>query len=376
MQWTYSVSCVLLAVEARVNYEPPAQAGAGGSGGSVARRHPRPSPQALALAQRCVDFICQNQQKGLWRYPAGSQEDVSNAQYALLALDAAERLGLSVNTDVYEKVANRLVDMQEATGPDVAVFPVPGADKTFRELREIQADLEKEIRKIQHPARPGHAPESGPSADDQTQTAERTAARRINETQQRGGMKARGWAYFPKEEAAAQPWQLVTTGSMTASGMAALLICKSHLEGTARYERDLKAKVNQALRDGAAWIAQNYSITQNPGGTLHHYYYMYGLERAGILGLIGRFGEHEWYSEGSNMFLDQEKPDGSWLADRGTSGAVPDTCFALLFLARGTTPVVNIPQRVVTGGGAADSSSQSRSPATPPAPPSPPPGAH
>ena len=31
------------------------------------------------------------------------------------------------------------------------------------------------------------------------------------------------------------------------------------------------------------------------------------------------------------------------------SSPVPDTCFALLFLARGTTPVVRIPGRVMTG---------------------------
>src|SRR5581483_657512 len=48
------------------------------------------------------------------------------------------------------------------------------------------------------------------------------------------------------------------------------------------------------------------------GGFMHHYYYMYGLERAGILGLIPKFGEHDWYDKGCHMFVDGQKGDGSW----------------------------------------------------------------
>jgi hypothetical protein len=49
------------------------------------------------------------------------------------------------------------------------------------------------------------------------------------------------------------------------------------------------------------------------------------------------------------MFLSQQKGDGSWHATNGTSGPVPDTCFALLFICRGTTPPVRLPERVMTG---------------------------
>jgi hypothetical protein len=77
---------------------------------------------------------------------------------------------------------------------------------------------------------------------------------------------------------------------------------------------------------------------------------MYGLERAGILGLVPKFGEHDWYDDGCHMFVRSQKSDGSWDAGgEGTVGPVCDTCFALLFLARGTTPVVRIPTRTTTG---------------------------
>lgn len=351
LQHTYSVSCVLLAIEAKVNYElPPEEDRAQTT--ERRRRGGGRSPQDLELARRCVEFLRAHQQVGLWRYPSGAQEDVSNTQYAMLALDAAERLKIDVPREVYEKVAVRLVDAQQKDGEPVATFPVPGADKTFRELREIQEDLEKEIRSLERKFRkdPDAPDKEGKTLDDHMTTVERGAARRIYESGERAPMKARGWAYFLPGESG-QPWQTTVNGSMTASAVAALFICKSRLEGSPRWERELRPRVDQALRDGAAWLAKNYSVTSNPGSDKHLYYYLYGFERAGILGLIGRFGDHDWYQEGCEFFLRQQRQDGSWNAGfGGTSGPVPDTCFGLLFLARGTTPVIKVPRRVMTGG--------------------------
>jgi hypothetical protein len=351
LQYTYAVCCVLLAIEARNNYEPPADVSARET---TERR--RPSARInkdLDLARQCVEFLRAHQQVGLWRYPSGAQEDVSNTQYAMLALDAAERLGINVGNEIYEKVAARLVEAQEKTGDIVPTFPVPGADRTFRELRAIQEQMEKDIRSIERRfKRDPNAPDKdGLTARDHTETVERGAARRIFESTERPAMRARGWAYFLPGESG-QAWQTTVNGSMTASGVAALFICKSRLEGTPRWERELKPKVDQALRDGAAWLAKNYSVRGNPGSDKHLYYYLYGFERAGILGLIARFGDHDWYTEGCEFFLAQQsQTDGKWNAGfSGTSGPIPDTCFALLFLARGTTPVINVPRRVMTGG--------------------------
>lgn len=354
LQHTYSVSCVLLAIEARINYEPPPEEDRAQTSERRRRGGGGRSPQDLDLARRCVEFLRAHQQVGLWRYPSGTQEDVSNTQYAMLALDAAERLKLDVPRDMYEKVAARLLEAQEKDGDPVPPFAVPGADQTFRELRAIQADLEKEIRTLERKFRrdPAAPDKDGMTLDDHMQTAERGAARRIYESGERPAMRARGWAYFLPGEGG-QPWQTTVNGSMTASAVAALFICKSRLEGTSRWERELEPRVNQALRDGAAWLAKNYSITGNPGSDKHHFYYLYGFERAGILGLIGRFGDHDWYQEGCELFLGRQRADGMWTAGfAGTSGPVPDTCFALLFLARGTTPVINVPRRVMTGGNA------------------------
>ncbi|MCW8140832.1 MAG: terpene cyclase/mutase family protein [Planctomycetota bacterium] len=353
LQHTYSVSCVLLAIEAKTNYEPPPEEERAQTG--ERRRAPRGAgrnPQDIELARRCVEFLRAHQQVGLWRYPSGSQEDVSNTQYALLALDAAERLGINVPKEVYEKVALRLLEGQEKEGDPVPQFPVPGADRTFRELKKIQQELENEIRTLERRFRkdPAERDKEGKNLDDHMQTAERGAARRILESNERRPMHARGWAYF-LPGTGGQMWQTTTNGSMTASAVAALFICKAQLEGTPRWERELKPRVDQALRDGCAWLAKNYSVTSNPGADKHLFYYLYGFERAGILGLIGRFGEHDWYQDGCELFLARQDASGMWSAGfQGTSGPVPDTCFGLLFLARGTTPVIKVPRRVMTGG--------------------------
>jgi len=78
-----------------------------------------------------------------------------------------------------------------------------------------------------------------------------------------------------------------------------------------------------------------------------HYYYLYGLERAGILYGTETFGSHEWYPEGAEFLLANQRADGAWISkDNAYANAVWDTCFAILFLRRATRPL----QDVATGG--------------------------
>src|SRR5581483_6250171 len=55
------------------------------------------------------------------------------------------------------------------------------------------------------------------------------------------------------------------TASMTTAGLACLFICKAHLDGQASYEKNLRGPIDKSLRDGAAWLAKNFSVTQNGG---------------------------------------------------------------------------------------------------------------
>jgi hypothetical protein len=71
------------------------------------------------------------------------------------------------------------------------------------------------------------------------------------------------------------------------------------------------------------------------------YYYLYALERAGMLYDTALIGNHDWYLDGARVILAAQKPDGSW-AESGPATMRPtwDTCFAILFLKRATRPLV------------------------------------
>jgi hypothetical protein len=132
-----------------------------------------------------------------------------------------------------------------------------------------------------------------------------------------GAGPSRGWSYSMK----GSPY-----GSMTAGAVAALSICD--------YILGVDWKKDEHLTAGNNWLRDNFSVTENPGRKQnHHYYYLYGLERAGMLYGIETYGKREWYAEGAQYLVDNQGGDGQW-------GGSLDTCFAILFLRRATRSLV------------------------------------
>ena len=83
--------------------------------------------------------------------------------------------------------------------------------------------------------------------------------------------------------------------------------------------------------EGMQWINKNFEVTDNPGRHgKWHYYYLYGLERAGMLFGTERIGDHMWYRTGAEYLLKEQSGGGAW------NGSAIDTCFAILFLRRAT----------------------------------------
>ncbi|MEZ0231116.1 MAG: prenyltransferase/squalene oxidase repeat-containing protein [Planctomycetota bacterium] len=365
LEQTYAVGCILLAIEARYNWEPPFWEERRGEGtvekGPGPRKVAPPGPD-MDLAKKCVEFLVKTQRpEGSWRYEpsAGSpaqRNDASHPQYALLGLDAAERIGIKVPKDTYAKAIDYFLKGQEASGPEVASFSIPGADLSFAELKKVEKELREKIRKIEADfkgKKAGGTNKAGHTEKDELDVVKREASEKAFKTSEKPKqLHARGWSYQPGGD---EDWKTRTTGSMTTSGLAALLVCKGQLDGTPAFDKQRDA-VNTAIRDGFAWMAANFTVENNPGvaSTVaqHHYYYMYGLERAGMIGLVEKFGDKDWYAEGSSMFLGAQEEDGSFNArGKGTCGPVVDTCFALLFLSKGTTPIVRLPSRTATGPG-------------------------
>ncbi len=233
----------------------------------------RISPEDLAWMKEGVAYLTQRQTaEGVWRYDEGGF-DLSNTQFALLGLHAASRCGTTVKKRVWLDALRFLLDHQEKEG-EAVMYKANEVRGRYR-----FAWTERAL--------------------------------------------ARGFRYTPE-------WQR-PTGSMTTAGLASLVICQSRLWRARGFGGTLRAETRRAVRDAMAWLQQNFAVDRNPGGGgSWHYYYLYGLERAGILGRFRFLGTRDWYREGAELLLAQQRPGGAW---HGGS----DTCFALLFLKRATS---------------------------------------
>ncbi|MFH0888818.1 MAG: hypothetical protein V1871_06375 [Planctomycetota bacterium] len=116
-------------------------------------------------------------------------------------------------------------------------------------------------------------------------------------------------------------------GSMTAGGLGGLAICL--------FYQNKNIKEDIRIKKGIDWLSKNFSVSENPPlSTSWLYYYLYALERAGVLLNTESFGKNEWYPLGAQYLLREQKQDSSW-----NNGNIQDTCFAILFLRRATKPL-------------------------------------
>jgi hypothetical protein len=133
----------------------------------------------------------------------------------------------------------------------------------------------------------------------------------------------RGWNYKDK---ATQP-DKAPYHAMTAGGVASLVIYD--------YMLGREWKRDSFVTAGLKWMEKNYAVNTN-------YYYMYGLERMGMIYGTEKIGDHFWYPDGSAVLLKAQNPAGSWGKHKKEEAYKDawDTCFAILFLARATRPLI------------------------------------
>ena len=142
-------------------------------------------------------------------------------------------------------------------------------------------------------------------------------------------------ATFRSKSVAPQGWgysgKATPHGSMTVGAIGGLCILDYMLGKDWRKDDD--------VLEGLQWLNKNWSVTENPKkGAQWYMYYIYAIERAGMLFGTETIGDHKWYREGAEQLLSAQS-GGGW-------GNVVDTCFAILFLRRATRPL-----NVATGGG-------------------------
>jgi hypothetical protein len=145
-----------------------------------------------------------------------------------------------------------------------------------------------------------------------------------------------GWAYRGKEQHG--------YGSMTAAGLASLYICGHTLNVNAKgafvdgaYSACGEYTHDIVLAKGLEWFRDNFAVDHNPrkGGSWV-YYYLYGMERVGMISGLRMFGRHDWYREGAAELVRQQSRNGYW----SSPNSPYKTAFSLLFLAKGNRPVL------------------------------------
>ncbi len=341
----YSISVCILLLEALYTPPPPKDKKKLekyiilGQANIAAQAWRQYAPQShKKLLKEAAGWLVSKQEpkKKLWRYPEvytdePCPEDASNAQYAMLALAVARRLGYrDIPDKLYFKVIDWFLENQEKDGPEIPYFPVPGADKSIRELLKHAAKIRKALKKKK-----------------KNQTAEEIIeqAEPLYRTNETFPMKARGWGYSAPGVLPEIGFDTVS-GSMTASGICCLMIAKEALGGKLRGKK--AEAVDQAMRDGFAWLRKNWTVSRNPCKPRYEYYYLYSVERACQLTLTQHIAEHDWYGEGAKHLLAIQNADGSWNKTQHLS-ALTNTCFGILFLKRATTPVLNVPSVTFTG---------------------------
>jgi hypothetical protein len=132
--------------------------------------------------------------------------------------------------------------------------------------------------------------------------------------------------------------------SMTCAGVTTMALCR-HALGHKEVAKDTPIKValgwlGRTFRPDKNANVENGQIT-DAGRWL--YYYLYSIERTGMILGVEALGKEKWYPAGAAFLLGKQKEDGSWWTgalDKAVElDTTADTCFAILFLTRATPPL-------------------------------------
>lgn len=235
-----------------------------------------------------------------WSYGVGREGmgDNSNAQYAVLGLKAAAKLGVHVKSDdLWRDVARYYIDTQDEDGELTARRESRVVEGKMELLEQPDEEYVKYDRARGWGYR-GYARLADGSTTDLDEKLNQMLAQRSN-----------------------------SSPSMTTAGLGALLVAQSELyhAGVLPADRALDRELDQAIYDGLARLGRwrMHSST----------YFLYGCERVGAFARVDHFGPTFWYIEGAQQLI-QTGGGG-----RKGWGSLHDTAFAVLFLARGTAPV-------------------------------------
>jgi hypothetical protein len=296
---TYCAACYLFALDALWKAKYKAARAGGRTSTVIPHRATGDAKEKISeLASWLVE--AQLKQHGSWTYKKAdrrSRHDFSNTQFAVLGLQIGLEHGVAIPREAITRVTALFV---------------------------TTITREKEIAEIEYSVA--------------TTLEEKLKITRVD-PRRRFRVAPGGWGYTDPRRGRGrrdEPYP-----SMTAAGASSLVIALRALEssnGNARLQADCKKTLHAAY----AWISKHFDDFMAPGK--HLFYTLYTLEKAGDLGGIEKFGEHDWYREGAAIIVEKQRKNGGW-------GSYVNTSFALLFLTRATRPFdPTAPPPILTGG--------------------------
>jgi hypothetical protein len=136
-----------------------------------------------------------------------------------------------------------------------------------------------------------------------------------------------GWAYLQGG---------APSGSMTAAGVASVFLCDLWLHvSNGRCGVYLDDRPTLA---GLQWLARHFSVTRNPQSNEWKFYYLYALERAGVILAQRYFGGYDWYRQGVEHLVGD--PEALVAGGSRNEWQLLRDCYTLLFLAKGDAPIL------------------------------------
>jgi hypothetical protein len=133
-----------------------------------------------------------------------------------------------------------------------------------------------------------------------------------------------GWAYGPGT---------ASTNTMTCAGLLALGVGSGIAPGNAKAK---DPAIDRALNLLAQSVG-NPSKDPDAVPEMQNMYFLWSVERVGVLFDLKTIGGKDWYAWGAQILVKNQHGDGHWVGKESPGGGrsdCVDTCFALLFLKR------------------------------------------
>ena len=131
------------------------------------------------------------------------------------------------------------------------------------------------------------------------------------------------------------------TLSMGAAGIGVACMVREALQSLGSGYRSELKDLDAAIGAGLGWFDANYNLHEEPwlgnvDGRRWDFYFLYALQRVGLLAPARTIAGHDWYQDGARWLLKNQKDTGQWGTPYGEKQ--PNTCLAILFLRRVSGP--------------------------------------